>query len=197
MALGSHFLHRRMVDVFSRDTKLPVQLHCFSLFQSGRKNPPAIREFPLVIKSCFRAASRGNPESSTGSHEASQCIGNWRTEPRNISQDHHAVILQQVILTQVRRRDHVDLDQGRVLLGRNFRLPWFPLILVRRGRQVDRRGEGIDSICFSVDDMDHTQAELATHGIEFSSLEEFRKMTPETPEAESIMPRFLRHVLDE
>ena len=37
-----------------------------------------------------------------------------------------------------------------------------------------RSREGIDSICFSVDDMDHTQAELATHGIEFSSLEEFR-----------------------
>ena len=37
-----------------------------------------------------------------------------------------------------------------------------------------RSREGIDSICFSVDDMDHTQAELAKHGIELSSLEEFR-----------------------
>ena len=41
-------------------------------------------------------------------------------------------------------------------------------------RVIERYGEGIDSICFSVDDMDHTQAELAKHGIEFSSLEEFR-----------------------
>ena len=41
-------------------------------------------------------------------------------------------------------------------------------------RVIERYGEGIDSICFSVDDMEHTQAELATHGIEFSSLEEFR-----------------------
>ena len=41
-------------------------------------------------------------------------------------------------------------------------------------RVIERHGEGIDSICFSVDDMDHTQAELAKRGIEFSSLEEFR-----------------------
>ena len=41
-------------------------------------------------------------------------------------------------------------------------------------RVIERYGEGIDSVCFSVDDMDHTQAELAKHGIRFSSLEEFR-----------------------
>ena len=41
-------------------------------------------------------------------------------------------------------------------------------------RVIERHGEGIDSICFSVDDMDHTQAELSQRGIEFSSLEEFR-----------------------
>ena len=41
-------------------------------------------------------------------------------------------------------------------------------------RVIEKHGEGIDSICFSVDDMNHTQAELAKHGIEFSSLEEFR-----------------------
>ncbi len=41
-------------------------------------------------------------------------------------------------------------------------------------RVIERHGEGIDSICFSVDDMDHTQAELAKRGVEFSSLEEFR-----------------------
>ena len=39
---------------------------------------------------------------------------------------------------------------------------------------IERHGEGIDSICFGVDEMDHTQAELAKNGIEFSSLEEFR-----------------------
>ena len=41
-------------------------------------------------------------------------------------------------------------------------------------RVIEQHGEGIDSICFSVDDMGHTQAELAKRGIEFSSLEEFR-----------------------
>lgn len=41
-------------------------------------------------------------------------------------------------------------------------------------RVIERHGEGIDSICFSVEDMGHTQAELAKRGVEFSSLEEFR-----------------------
>ena len=41
-------------------------------------------------------------------------------------------------------------------------------------RVIERYGEGIDSICFSVDDMDHTQSELAKQGVQFSSLEEFR-----------------------
>jgi methylmalonyl-CoA/ethylmalonyl-CoA epimerase len=39
---------------------------------------------------------------------------------------------------------------------------------------MDKHGEGIDSICFSVDDMDYTQAELAKHGVEFSHRQEFR-----------------------
>jgi hypothetical protein len=38
---------------------------------------------------------------------------------------------------------------------------------------IDKHGEGIDSICYAVDDMDHTQAQLQTHGIEFSRLTEF------------------------
>jgi methylmalonyl-CoA/ethylmalonyl-CoA epimerase len=38
---------------------------------------------------------------------------------------------------------------------------------------IDKHGEGIDSICFSVDDMDYTQAELAKHGVEFSYRREF------------------------
>jgi len=40
-------------------------------------------------------------------------------------------------------------------------------------RVIEKHGEGIDSICFAVDDMDHTQAELAKQGLAFSSLEEF------------------------
>ena len=38
---------------------------------------------------------------------------------------------------------------------------------------IDKHGEGIDSICFSVHDMDYTQAELAKHGVEFSHRREF------------------------
>jgi hypothetical protein len=41
-------------------------------------------------------------------------------------------------------------------------------------RVIDRHGEGIDSICFSVDDMDYTQAALAKRGVEFSHRREFR-----------------------
>jgi hypothetical protein len=41
-------------------------------------------------------------------------------------------------------------------------------------RVIERRGQGIDSICFSVVDMDYTRAEPAKRGIEFSSREEFR-----------------------
>lgn len=33
---------------------------------------------------------------------------------------------------------------------------------------IDKHGEGVDSICFAVDDMDYTEAELARHGIEFA-----------------------------
>jgi hypothetical protein len=40
-------------------------------------------------------------------------------------------------------------------------------------RVIEKHGEGVDSICFAVEDMDHTRAELAHQGIEFSSLEEF------------------------
>ncbi|HIG43117.1 MAG: VOC family protein [bacterium] len=38
---------------------------------------------------------------------------------------------------------------------------------------IEKHGEGIDSICFSVDDMDHTQMHLRSKGIEFSRLSEF------------------------
>jgi len=38
---------------------------------------------------------------------------------------------------------------------------------------IEKHGEGIDSICFSVDDMDHTQAEFAKHGVEFSHRRDF------------------------
>ena len=34
---------------------------------------------------------------------------------------------------------------------------------------IEKHGEGIDSICFAVDDMDYTQAALAKHGIEFAN----------------------------
>jgi methylmalonyl-CoA/ethylmalonyl-CoA epimerase len=40
-------------------------------------------------------------------------------------------------------------------------------------KTIEKHGEGIDSICFSVDDMDHTQAELARHGVEFSHRRDF------------------------
>ena len=40
-------------------------------------------------------------------------------------------------------------------------------------RIIDKHGEGIDSICYAVDDMAHTQQRLAEHGIEFSRLTEF------------------------
>ena len=38
---------------------------------------------------------------------------------------------------------------------------------------IDKRGEGIDSICYAVEDMAHTQDKLREHGIEFSRLMEF------------------------
>ena len=38
---------------------------------------------------------------------------------------------------------------------------------------IDKHGEGIDSICFAVDDMNHTQMHLRSKGIEFSRLSEF------------------------
>lgn len=38
---------------------------------------------------------------------------------------------------------------------------------------IDKYGEGIDSICFSVDDMGDTQAQLKSKGMEFASLREF------------------------
>ena len=38
---------------------------------------------------------------------------------------------------------------------------------------IDKYGEGIDSICFSVDNMQDTQAQLRSKGIEFSRLSEF------------------------
>ena len=41
-------------------------------------------------------------------------------------------------------------------------------------RVIEKHGEGIDSICFAVEDIDHTQAELAKQGLAFSSREEFR-----------------------
>ena len=41
-------------------------------------------------------------------------------------------------------------------------------------RVIEKHGEGIDSICFSVDDMDYTQAAFAKHGVEFSQRREFR-----------------------
>jgi len=40
-------------------------------------------------------------------------------------------------------------------------------------RVIDQHGEGIDSICFYVDDMDYTQAELAKQGVEFSHRRDF------------------------
>ncbi len=33
---------------------------------------------------------------------------------------------------------------------------------------IDKHGEGIDSICFAVDDMDYTKQVFADHGIEFA-----------------------------
>ena len=38
---------------------------------------------------------------------------------------------------------------------------------------IDEHGEGIDSICFAVEDMDYTRDKLQEHGIEFSRLTEF------------------------
>lgn len=38
---------------------------------------------------------------------------------------------------------------------------------------IDKRGEGIDSICFAVDDLDVTRARLSDHGIEFARVTEF------------------------
>lgn len=38
---------------------------------------------------------------------------------------------------------------------------------------IDKYGEGIDSICFAVEDMDETQARLKSNGIEFSRYTEF------------------------
>lgn len=38
---------------------------------------------------------------------------------------------------------------------------------------IDKRGEGIDSICFAVDDMDYTKQVFAEHGIEFARDQEF------------------------
>jgi len=40
-------------------------------------------------------------------------------------------------------------------------------------RVIDKHGEGIDSICFAVDDMSYTEAALARHGVEFSHRLEF------------------------
>lgn len=38
---------------------------------------------------------------------------------------------------------------------------------------IEKRGEGIDSICYAVDDIEHTRTELQKHGIEFSRFTEF------------------------
>jgi hypothetical protein len=38
---------------------------------------------------------------------------------------------------------------------------------------IDKHGEGIDSICFAVDDMDYTEGELNKHGIEFARRQAF------------------------
>ena len=38
---------------------------------------------------------------------------------------------------------------------------------------IDKHGEGIDSICFAVDDMDHTQAVFRENGIEFARDQDF------------------------
>lgn len=42
------------------------------------------------------------------------------------------------------------------------------------GRVIEKYGEGVDSICFAVDDMEHTQSHLKNHGIEFSRSTEFQ-----------------------
>ncbi|MCZ6664903.1 MAG: VOC family protein [Gammaproteobacteria bacterium] len=38
---------------------------------------------------------------------------------------------------------------------------------------IDKHGEGIDSICFAVDDMDYTRDQLNERGVEFARFTEF------------------------
>ena len=38
---------------------------------------------------------------------------------------------------------------------------------------IDRHGEGIDSICFAVEDMDYTRSVFQEHGIDFARDQEF------------------------
>ena len=40
-------------------------------------------------------------------------------------------------------------------------------------RVIDKHGEGIDSICFAVEDMDYTESALKEQGIDFASRQSF------------------------